>query len=65
MDIVTAFRYRECGYRIRRIGWRGSLHYIHPTRMTYTKLSTEDVLAEDWIILTDGITIQFPITYSD
>ncbi len=64
MDIITAFKYRECGYRIRRIVW-APLYYVFPTTMKYTKLSTKDVLADDWEIITDGIVKEFPIVYSD
>ena len=62
MDIVTAFTYRVAGYRIRRTSW-APLYYVDPFNMTYTKLSTKDVLADDWIIITEGIEIYFPITY--
>ena len=65
MDIITAFTYRKCGYRIRRTGWIGSLYYVDPKTMRHTKLSTEDVLANDWIVITEGIVSDFPIKYKD
>lgn len=64
MDIVTAFKYRECGYRIRRKAWV-HIHYIDHHNFTYIKLFADDVLADDWEVITDGIIKDFPITYSD
>lgn len=68
MDIVTAFKYRECGYRIRRNGW-APLHYVEPTTMQYTKLSTKDVLANDWEIITENVKTHLnkngSVDYSD
>ena len=63
MDIITAFKYRARGYRIRRTAWAGILYYVEPTTMKYTKLSTQDVLADDWIIILEGIISDFPIIY--
>jgi hypothetical protein len=64
MDIITAFKYRECGYRIRRTAWALYAH-VHPTSMVMTHLSTEDVLADDWELVTEGIIKDFPLTYSN
>lgn len=64
MDIVTAFKYRECGYRIRRTAWVTGMYLDHHN-FTYIKLFAEDVLCDDWEIITEGIVKDFPITYSD
>jgi hypothetical protein len=64
MDIITAFRYQACGYRIRRPNW-GSKFYIDAHNMTFIKLSSDDVSSDDWEIITDGIIKDFPITYLD
>ena len=58
MDIVTAFIYHKCGYRIRRPTW-GRLYYY----TSKSKLAAKDVLANDWEIITSGIIKDFPITY--
>lgn len=64
MDIVTAFKYRECGYRIRRACWVKSMYLDHHN-FTYIKLMADDVLGDDWEVVTEGILKDFPITYKE
>ncbi len=61
MDIITAFKYLKCGYRIRREDWARNF-WISPN-VYYANMTAEDVLANDWIIITEGITKEFPISY--
>ena len=49
MDIVTAFKYRACGYLIRRASWEES-EYIETTCFSY-ELRPDDILANDWEII--------------
>jgi len=53
-----------CGYRIRRSAWN-SLHYYDKAGMPYSRLVTEDVLADDWEIITESIVNHMNIVYSD
>jgi hypothetical protein len=75
MDIHTAAKYLEIGYRIRRRAWvmatyvyevQGDLwaHSPNSSSCTYT-LDVHDLLGTDWEIITEGIVKDFPITYSD
>lgn len=64
MDIKTAAQYMKLGYRIRRSDWQ-HISWISPENMVFIKLSMDDLLADDWEIITDGIVKDFPLTYSD
>lgn len=66
MDIITAFKYLECGYRIRRNIWDQNVWISSNTFISSALvLKVEDVLAEDWSIILDGIIKDFPPTYKD
>lgn len=58
MDIITAFIYHKCGYRIRRPKW-GVLYYY----TSKDKLAAKDVSANNWEIITDGIINPYKIIY--
>lgn len=64
MDIHTAAQYMQHGYRIRRTGWQ-HLDWISPENFVFIKLQLEDLLANDWELITDGVVGYFPVTYSD
>jgi hypothetical protein len=65
MDIVTAFKYRACGYRVRRAAWVW-MFYIDTHNHSHIKLLAEDVLADDWEIVKTGIRSDFGrIEYED
>ncbi len=49
MDIITAFKYRACGYCIKRSSWERGI-YIDVTSFSY-ELEPEDILANDWEII--------------
>jgi hypothetical protein len=77
MNFVSAVRYTVQGYRIRRTNWQrnnsswleklmrffrsSSPDYIDDSRI----LGSDDILAEDWEIIVDGIVSEFPIIYKD
>lgn len=68
MDIQTAAKYMKVGYRVRRPKWANkSMHYswISDGTLFFVKLTIEDLLADDWEVITDGIVKDFPITYQD
>jgi hypothetical protein len=64
MDIYTAAKYMQIGYRIRRTSWRNR-YYISWDEMLFTKLFREDLVADDWEVITQGIIRDFPITYQE
>lgn len=67
MDIVTAFKYRACGYRIRRTAW-APVFYIdaYDGNFLAERLLIEDILADDWEIVLTGIKSDFGrIEYED
>lgn len=78
MDIHTAARYMSSGYRIRRLGW-STVDYAYDfhgrimgsftnacTKGDFSlSMSLDDLLADDWEIITEGIIKDFPLTYSD
>ena len=63
MDIITAYLYLSKGYRIRRPEWARSFH-IKPD-VYYANMRIEDVLANDWEIIFEGIIDNGKITYKD
>lgn len=64
MDIHTAAKYMNLGYRIRRPGWRSNM-FMDRDSMIFTKLVLEELLVEDWEIVIEGITSHFPINYQE
>lgn len=76
MDITTAAKYLQLGYRIKRASWEyvayaygfaGNLFGFSKTGQYpfSLSLSPADLLADDWEVLTEGIVRNFPIIYSD
>jgi hypothetical protein len=78
MDIHTAAGYMRHGYRVRRLAWK-SVDYIYESHdrimgsfsNSCTKgeislsHSLQDLLADDWELITEGVVTDFPVTYSD
>ncbi len=64
MDIHIAAKYMKLGYRIRRACWPAN-ERIAWVDMDFIKLTKEELLAEDWEIITTGIVKEFPITYQE
>lgn len=75
MNISTAAKYMQLGYRIRRRAWV-ALSYaynLHGAMWGKGKivgefplsLSVIDLLADDWEVITEGIVKNFPITYQE
>lgn len=66
MDIQTAAKYMEHGYRVRRPHWDEKVWLSKEAMMHFsTYLAFYDLLADDWEIITEGIVKDFPLTYSD
>jgi hypothetical protein len=78
MNIQTAAHYLSSGYRIRRPSWHQSdyvylkddalysrehEHHGHSVGFFYAGL--EELLADDWEIITAGVVSYFPIKYED
>jgi len=63
MNIQLATQYMKLGYRVRRPHWIGYKFWLDWDELFFIKLSREELLAEDWEIITDGIIKDFPITY--
>ena len=65
MDFITAVRYAKLGYRIRRPAWAEE-QYIDEDSELDAYRWMDNVLADDWEIITEGIVEHFPvITYSN
>lgn len=75
MDIHTAAKYMQHGYRVKRAGWQ-MIEYVYHTESgisgkikdgghMFVDFSLKDLLADDWELITEGIIKDFPITYSD
>lgn len=74
MDIQTAAKYMVHGYRVRRPSDPDIAYlYYHQDRLWAKSLLLgqlpicllmEDLLADDWELITDGITNHFPLEYS-
>lgn len=78
MDIHTAAGYMKHGYRIRRPVWK-SVDYAYElngrimgsfsnscTKGEFSlSFDLQDLLADDWELITDGVIKHFPVTYSD
>ena len=76
MDIHTAAKYMSSGYRVRRVAWT-SVDYIYDSQGSImgsftnacTKgefslsLSLQDLMADDWELITEGVIKHFPVTY--
>jgi hypothetical protein len=79
MDIRTVAIYLRQGYRIRRSFWalgppkiyayeQHEILWLGGTNdgeVTDCPLTIDDLLADDWEIITEGIVKDFPLTYSD
>lgn len=71
MDIQTAAKYMSSGYRIKRSGQDGYIYALHGYLWIVNKskahysMSHQDLLSDDWEIITEGIIKDFPLTYSD
>lgn len=63
MDIQTAAKYMQHGYRIKRASWRGKWLSQDVLLDEYKQL--ENLLADDWEVITEGVVEDFPITYAD
>lgn len=78
MDIHTAAIYMGQGYRVKRLAWT-SVDYVYEFQGrimgSFTNACTkgefslsfnlQDLLADDWEIITEGIVKDFPLTYKD
>jgi hypothetical protein len=64
MDIHIVAKYVELGYRVKRSTW-GECSYLDYDTIIYIKLSLQDLLAQDWEVITTGIVKDFPITYRE
>lgn len=61
MNIQSAAAYAKQGYRVRRTSWAKDA-FMEPV----SYLLVDDLLADDWEIITENIIENFPtITYSD
>lgn len=65
MDIYIAAQYMKFGYRIARSNWDSS--WIEGTNIfqKFPDLELDDLLATDWIVITEGIIQNFPIKYRE
>lgn len=74
MNIQTAAKYMQHGYRVRRPSDPDIAYlYYHQDRLWAHSLFLgtlpicllmEDILADDWELITDGIVSHFPLEYS-
>lgn len=57
MDIHTAAHYMKAGYRVRRVAWRQRFHnnWVDQFYVLGFYFHIEDLLANDWEIVFDGI----------
>lgn len=67
MNIQTAAQYMRQGYRIRRPNWAydewmDNANFQDGMSFPFYR---DELLADDWEIITDNIVGWFPITYSD
>lgn len=75
MDIHTAAKYMKHGYRIRRSSWVSSPYIYQMSGVIMSggrsgpdflsNLILEDLIADDWELITEGIIKDFPLTYQD
>lgn len=80
MNIKAAASYLKAGYRVRRASWASKAyvspmgnwfghHFLVPGANYYNDCGyqprIDDLLADDWEIITDGIVKDFPITYQE
>ena len=78
MNIQAAAKYLEQGYRIRRKAWAGVMYAFitYPGEHNVwgftdfagkfsLSLDVDDLLADDWVVITEGIIKDFPITYQE
>ncbi len=81
MDIHTAAKYMQHGYRVRRSSWeQGGFIYDDRYFISHVSLvndgldgkrpfesdwmpESEDLVADDWELITEGIVSHFPVTY--
>jgi hypothetical protein len=64
MDFVTAVRYAKLGYRIRRASWSPNRYLSEDSEIDGYRWM-DNVLADDWEIITLGVVEYFPIVYAD
>jgi hypothetical protein len=67
MDIYSVAHYMKAGYRVRRQSWT-NIPFLktqegYPIHEGIVELSLEDLLANDWEVITDGIVSDFPTIY--
>lgn len=65
MNIQTATQYMKLGYRARRPHWVIHNYWIDWERLVFVEFSREELLADDWEIITQGIIQDFPILYQE
>lgn len=72
MDIHTAAKYMRHGYRIRRGWWHSSVYAYEEMELIWLRsdsgvndctFTIDDLLADDWELITEGIVAYFPVTY--
>ncbi len=61
MNIHCAAHYLQLGYRIRRKKWIE--HKYVQLKKDLVKFNIEELMADDWEIITHGIKSYFPIKY--
>lgn len=65
MDIQTAARYMQLGYRIKRKGWNSQSYVISIPAHQINEFHTDDLVANDWEVITEGIVDHFKLIYED
>ena len=78
MNIQTVAHYLNSGYRIRRPEWHPSEyvflrsgclysreHEYHGHSLGLFHAGIDELLADDWEIITEGIASHFPLKYED
>jgi hypothetical protein len=72
MDIHTAAKYMDLGYRARRRSWKPDVYIyfwgasiIRGPEGSSACLSIKNLLSDDWEIITTNIVGHFPIEYGD
>jgi hypothetical protein len=79
MDIQTAARYMQHGYRVRLPSWSDGVFLRTDLISMFAKCEfrskvrisviwvpgQEELLSDDWEVITDGIVKDFPLTYAD
>jgi hypothetical protein len=63
MNLHTAAPYLRQGYRIRRTIWENHPILFISEKNLVALYYFDDLVADDWELITEGIIQQFPITY--